>query len=160
AEKQIAIDFARKELSGTERLAAVRRIYAAILTDQNHLSAPVETEAVATPVLNAAELEKALSATLGALRLTQTGSRRREDLILDALADARSLAARIGDDSNLTLDPDLDTYYLQDIVVGKLPTLLGQFGEAQRIFREVMAAGALSGDHNVRFIITDKLLRS
>jgi hypothetical protein len=39
------------------------------------------------------------------------------------------LAARIGDDSNLTLDPDLDTYYVQDIAVGKLPTL-GARGES------------------------------
>jgi signal transduction histidine kinase len=160
AEKQIAIDFARKELAGTGRLAAVRGIYAAILTDQKQLSAPVVTEAVATPILNTAELERALAATLGELWLTQTGSGRRDDLILDALATARSLAARIGDDSNLTLDPDLDTYYLQDIVVGKLPTLLGQLGEARRIIREVMAAGALSGDHNVRFLIVDKLLQS
>jgi hypothetical protein len=78
AEKQIAIDFARKELAGTGRLTAVRGIYAAILTDQKQLSAPVVTEAVATPILNTAELEQALAATLGELWLTQTGSGRRE----------------------------------------------------------------------------------
>ena len=33
----------------------------------------------------------------------------------------QALESRVGDDSNLTLDPDLDTYYLQDIVVTKVP---------------------------------------
>ena len=31
----------------------------------------------------------------------------------DALSNVQKLASRIGDDSNLTLDPDLDTYYVQ-----------------------------------------------
>ena len=37
----------------------------------------------------------------------------------------------MGDDSNLALDPDLDSYYVQEIVVSKLPTLLSQIGELQ-----------------------------
>jgi hypothetical protein len=56
-------------------------------------------------------------------------------LIVDALAKARNLASRVGDDSNLALDPDLDSYYVQDIVVTKMPTLLGQIGELQSMRR-------------------------
>ena len=168
AEKRIAIDFARKELVGTRYLAAIRGIYAAILTAPERLNAPAEAvllalaaaQAAATPLLNTAELEQALAATLGQLRLTQDRTGRRSELTADALAKARSLAARIGDDSNLTLDPDLDTYYLQDIVVGKLPTLLGQLGEARRTFREAMTAGPALADRNVRIFVLEELLRS
>lgn len=168
AEKRIAIEFARRELVGTRYLSAVREAYAAILTDPERANAPAEVvlsalaaaEAAATLFLNTAELEQDLAATLGQLRLTPGRSERRGELTVDALAEARSLAARIGDDSNLTLDPDLDTYYLQDIVVGKLPTLLSQFGEARTTFREVMAAGAPLADHNVRIFVLDELLRS
>jgi signal transduction histidine kinase len=168
AEKRIAIDFARKELVGTRYLAVVRETYAAIVTDPEQVNALAgalilalaEAQAAATPVLNTAELEQDLAATLGQLRLTQGRSGRKGELTADALAKARSLAARIGDDSNLTLDPDLDTYYLQDIVVGKLPTLLGQFSEARRTFGEAMAADAPVADHRVRIFVLDELFRS
>ena len=59
--------------------------------------------------------------------------------------------------SNLTLDPDLDTYYVQDIVVGKLPTFLGHLGEAQRLLREAAAPAA---GHGARVVMLDSLLRS
>jgi hypothetical protein len=61
----------------------------------------------------------------------------RSALIVEALAKARDLATRIGDDSNLALDPDLDSYYLQDTVVRQMPRLLGQIGETR-----VVAGGA------------------
>lgn len=47
----------------------------------------------------------------------------------------------MGDDSNLTLDPDLDTYYLQDIVVTKVPSLLNQLGEVQILLQDSEADG-------------------
>ena len=59
---------------------------------------------------------------------------------LDALAAARALAVRVGEDSNLTLDPELDTYYLQDTAVLKIPALLGYLGERR----------SLTGDPQIR----------
>ena len=45
--------------------------------------------------------------------------------------EARDLAARIGDESNLALDPDLDSYYVQDIAVKRVPALaLANWGAA------------------------------
>lgn len=68
------------------------------------------------------------------------------------------MASRIGDDSNLTLDPDLDTFYLQDVVVVKVPTLLSQLSEAQTLLRE--AAAEPSAVHNIRILILDGFLQS
>ena len=44
--------------------------------------------------------------------------------------DAVALIAEASDRSNLTLDPDLDTYYLQDTINVKIPTLLDAGGRA------------------------------
>ena len=43
-------------------------------------------------------------------------------------SDAARLITEVGDKSNLTLDPDLDTYYLQDTFTVKIPTLLDTSG--------------------------------
>jgi hypothetical protein len=40
---------------------------------------------------------------------------------MDALL---AMIVQVGDGSNLTLDPDLDTYYLMDMVQFRLPVLL------------------------------------
>lgn len=48
----------------------------------------------------------------------------------DLTADINNLSLRIGDSSNLILDPDLDTYYLMDATLLKLP-------EMQKILDEI-----------------------
>ena len=66
------------------------------------------------------------------------------------------LAVRIADDSNLALDPDLDTYYVQDTVVSKLPFLLGQLGEARSLVEPCRTGSALRGV-DMRFLVLDGL---
>ena len=73
-----------------------------------------------------AGLEQDLAAAVRKL-----SSRRRSAkpaLIVEALSKARNLAALIGDDSKLALDPDLNSYYLQNIVVKRVPALLRNGG--------------------------------
>ena len=41
-----------------------------------------------------------------------------------------NLIVRVGDESNLTLDPDLDTYYLMDILQFRLPSILDVAGRS------------------------------
>ena len=45
------------------------------------------------------------------------------DLHRQLLTDVERLTAHVGDSSNLILDPDLDSYYLMDITVNKLPAV-------------------------------------
>ena len=71
-------------------------------------------------------------------------------------ATLRSASATI---SNLTLDPDLDTYYIQNIIVQALPALLGQIGERAMLTPEV-AAPAASQDGHTRLVVLDGLLRA
>ena len=180
AEKEIAIEFVRKELVGTRYLQALQPVYATILTDEREATPVAKTkkgideslvalstaEADTVDSLNTSESEQALTAALRKL-LSGKASVIQEEHNVGALAKARNLASRIGDNSNLALDPDLDSYYLQDIVVTKMPTLLGQLGELeQSLLRASLHADAPSNYLvarpliTVRPLILDGMIRS
>src|SRR5262249_15005477 len=140
-EKQIAIRFVQKELVGAQYLEALRGVYV-IITDDAGLQgagkrtsealAAVESGAPGLP--STAKLTRALATTVRRLSSEAFGSGR-QALVVEALAKARDLAAQIGDESNLALDPDLDSYYVQNIVVKGVPTLLSEFGELDSLMR-------------------------
>ena len=172
AEKEIAIAFARKELVGSRYLATVRDIYPAILIEQDDaafaqprpspdeiLKGLATAEADATGRLQTAELEQALAQTLRKLWSDKT-VQKTDQLVLVALSNEQKLASRIGDDLNLTLDTDLDSYYVQNIVVDKLPALVSELGETQTLLRAAKATGQLSSGHMARLVFLDSSIRS
>jgi signal transduction histidine kinase len=167
AEKRIAIDFARKELAGSRYLAAVRDVYGGILTGSvpqttspdDVLKMLAGAQAGASVQLQTTDFEQALAGALRLLEWSQTEGGKVDFLVVDALAKTRRLALRVGEESNLVLDPELDSYYLQDVIVAKLPALLGQLGEAQTMFRGA-AAAAPAAERRMRFLVLDGLVRS
>ena len=117
-------------------------------------------EADAAGALQTAELEQVLAQTLRKLWFDKT-VQNTDQLGLDALSSVQKLASRIGDDSNLTLDPDLDTYYVQNIVIDRLPGLISQLGEMQTLLRATKASGSLSSEQRAaRLLFLDSLIRS
>jgi signal transduction histidine kinase len=172
AEHRIAIDFARRELLGNRYLAILRNVYAAILSERPIDSTTASAAAAPEKVLSALaaeqesvegkfqteELADSLLATMRELLARRAQNGPTDTLVLEALNKARKLATRVADDSNLTLDPDLDTYYLQNIVANHLPTLLGQLGEAHVLFHDRPQPGT-GTDGSLRFVL-DGLLRS
>jgi PAS domain S-box-containing protein len=170
AEKQIAIEFARKELVGVRYFEALRGVYAAILAaplsadDASRAPSPEEAlkslegaEEEASGTLQTAALEQSLASTLRQLWSNGAQSEDRSSLVVAALAKARDLASRIGDDSNLALDPDLDSYYLQDTVVREMPRLLGQIGETQAA---VGAHALVPSEEKARLLALDAITQS
>ena len=167
-EKQIAIGFVRKELVGAQYLESLRGIYRFILAENadsslgaqgrgspnTALEALAKAEAATGGFLHTAQLAETLATTVRNLVVVEPGSDRRK-LTVEALTKARDLAARIGDELNLALDPDLDSYYLQSIAVNRVPTLLSQMGELQSL-----AIGAPSADDQVRPLLLDGMIRS
>src|SRR5262249_46814163 len=81
-----------------------------------------------------------------------------DDVYLAALKYLRDLASRIGDDSKLTLDPFLDTYHVQNIVVTRLPAALEDIGKTQLLTRPPKGTNDLV-EQKARFIALDSLLR-
>jgi GntR family transcriptional regulator len=58
-----------------------------------------------------------MAAALRELWTSRYEDRRTGALVPATLSKAQALATRFGDDSNLALDPDLDSYYVQSIIV-------------------------------------------
>ena len=158
-EKRIAIQFAQRELIGSHYVAALRPIYDAMLTKQEspsdasherlvHALASAESESAGAFLTAglARTLEKALRDVPSA---TAIGSDTGEP-ILNVLDKAQSLISRVGDDSNLALDPDLDSYYLQSIVVTRMPALLGQLAEIRAMSGESASEGPFGDQRKVR----------
>ncbi len=59
------------------------------------------------------------------------------------------LVAHVGDTSNLILDPELDSYYLMDAVVNKLPPLVEALGVLRGKSAGIAAAKTLNADQKV-----------
>src|SRR5262245_3944914 len=170
-EKQIAIEFVRKELIGTQYLDALQGVHRAILAradllqavpTQRSIDAVLEsfaaTEAETGAVLGKAEHGRSLATSVNALP-SATASDDKHALTATALALARDLMNWIGDESNLTLDPDLDSYYVQDIVVKRMPALLSELGELQSLIRSA-EIDAVSETVRLRAGLLDGMIRS
>jgi signal transduction histidine kinase len=164
-ERRVAIDFARKELDGSRYLATIRSTYAAVLA----VDAPFASSAAIERNLATAEgrsvgqfqtaaLSHAFAAQLRGL--AAPGAARSGERIVQVLASAEILAWRIGDDSNLALDPDLDSYYLQYIVSRQLPDLLGRLVRLQSAFELRAVADEPVGSGRFEQPILASLVRS
>jgi len=169
-EKQIAISFVNSELVGSKYLAMLRPIYHVVLDTQaeanpagRQIASPTDAVAsllradIDTGFLQIGNTVQVLSASLRDLEGTNAAGVSGE-AYLSALKNLREIAARIGDDSKLTLDPVLDTYYVQDIVVIRLPTALEEIGQAQLLTSQTAAGDSV--DRKGRLIALETLLRT
>ncbi len=66
--------------------------------------------------------------------------------------DIRQTIARVGDTSFLILDPDLDTYYLMDIALLKMPSFQDLLGEIIFVVTEAELQGSISESDRLEII--------
>jgi signal transduction histidine kinase/FixJ family two-component response regulator len=152
-ELQQRIAFAEKERAGIEYVGAVERVLEPLLLGREGDSAAAARELDA--------LDRRLGAELETSELW--ASVRGPMLDVGAPLTARSdgalrLIGHAGDTSNLILDPDLDSYYLMDAVVMRLPELAAQLGAIGETSRPAYRLGvarslrdALERGHAVAF---------
>jgi len=115
-EKFIAIDFARKEIVGNQYIAVVREALFAPLGDERAFDGNK---------LRDAELRFGAGMDSGEL-VTQFAQRidaRDPAFRPRTIQAARALITRLGNQSNLILDPDLDSYYTMSLIVMRFPEL-------------------------------------
>src|SRR5262245_24477388 len=141
AEQQIAIEFAKKELIGAHYVEAIRGVYSRLLGEPGDTGAsgralPTAAEllnslnkAEAAAKLNTGSLEQSLANTLRRLWSDRPEEGAKSVLLGEAPGNARDLISRVGDDSNLAVDHNLDSYYLQHTLLRHMPRLLGQIGD-------------------------------
>jgi diguanylate cyclase (GGDEF)-like protein/PAS domain S-box-containing protein len=133
-EKFIAIDFARKEVQGSAYIAALREpLLAAARLDSGDVDQRTALPPLVAGVtqaqsehgagMDSQRLARELEQTL--LRLAAApGPTAGDALVAAALQQGRDLLTRVGNQSNLILDPDLDSYYTMSLIVLRYPELL------------------------------------
>jgi methyl-accepting chemotaxis protein len=149
------IDFAQSEQLGTAHLHSMNDLMAALAARRagdgtsavdNGTEALDKARALNASQTNALAIDKALDA----LRSSWTGG----DLD-DIAAQALSLYGLISDNSKLTLDPDLDSYYAMAIVMDHAPKLAETAGRLDAMAAKIKAAGVVSSEDDVaiQFIV-------
>ena len=76
------------------------------------------------------------------------------------IADVRSLFSLVGDTSNLILDPDLDSYYLMDSILLKLPAGAELLAQARILGREILSRGVIRPEERTELIRLSGLMQS
>ena len=177
AEKNVAIDFARKEIVGTQYLQPVRTLLQHLAEHRGTSNAYLSGDASFREKISAKQSQLAedinamdaidaryggtLDSTsawqaikvdwqnLGAnvFNLTAPDSFARHTALIEKLLD---LTIHVGITSNLVLDPDPDSYYLMDVVVNRLPFLAEHLGQLRGIASGIAARRQISEDDHVR----------
>jgi signal transduction histidine kinase/DNA-binding response OmpR family regulator/HPt (histidine-containing phosphotransfer) domain-containing protein len=76
------------------------------------------------------------------------------------LQEILDLIAHVGDRSNLILDPDLDTYYLMDAVLLKLPAAANLLAQTRLVSAGLLDRKDLTADEKAQHLMLKALLRS
>lgn len=178
AEKSIAIDFAKRELAGNQfltvlsgaqiavqRATALRLDEIARIRDHGQLpeaaaaersiarvasAAPEFRDVGADPALVGETIDSARKLLADSARLDTTQLTPRH---ASATAKLRSLIARVGDQSNLILDPDLDSFYCMYALVVALPELTDRLMALNMLTTTIAEKGVLSVEDRAQFMI-------
>ena len=160
-EKYIAIDFSRKEMAGNQYIAVIRDA----LLPLTRTGAEGQGAAAAAAI-NRAENEFGGSMRSGELAAEFAALLQKPASAATAAADSlapspvfiagRELLTRVGNQSNLILDPDLDSYYTMSLVILRFPELL----EVIKSMRELalnlsVAEGAQRQRMQTQFLILE-----
>ncbi|WP_019937656.1 EAL domain-containing protein [Bordetella sp. FB-8] len=135
-EKYISIDFSRKEIVGNDYLATVRE--ALIDVAKAGASGRVDARQIHRTISALSTAQERYGAHLQSGELNSTLRRTLTDMVAStrephqpssqgvrtALDASRALITRVGNQSNLILDPDLDSYYSMSLSILRYPALL------------------------------------
>lgn len=136
SEKQVQIDFTKKEIVGLRYLHSAQ---AALLSSTMY---PISKESMSKAAdgmaradmndLNMLDLANKNRALASLLQSTSTDKE-----TIKLIEKTNMLISDISDNSNLTLDSDIDSYYLGDIIIRHTSEVLGQISNLQRSLHDL-----------------------
>ncbi len=175
-EKNIAIDFGTKERLGVEYLVPLMDVFERSLDYGQAVNAARRDPAARALVAGrGAELATAfekVSAVEGRLsgplktakdfaevkKAIEAAKSQNGPVALSA--PLLALNATVGNYSNLILDPDLDSYYLMDAVLLKLPTSADLLGQFEAHVAGILAKGAMTAEDRTLLVVLNGLIKS
>jgi diguanylate cyclase (GGDEF)-like protein/PAS domain S-box-containing protein len=158
-EKFIAIDFARKEQAGIAYIGAVRDVLVDLAQAGIQGGRPAPDWGAHVKVLRDTErrfgegMRSADSSDAVVQRLERLGKSPEPAALTQALEQGRALVTRVGNQSNLILDPDLDSYYSMSLVLLRYPELLDVQGRMGNELRPV--AGRSENDLRTQYLVLE-----
>ena len=155
------IDFADKERDGVTYLGGAWPVLRGLIEGGGSASAPRdlgrggEVAALGRTYGAAMDTAEPAAALADALKALDWPNRplARDAKLEAAIAAARALVTRVADGSNLTLDPDLDSYYVMDVVTTKLPEAIDRLGTVLALARSGQRAAQLSDDDKAAIVV-------
>ncbi len=76
-----------------------------------------------------------------------------QKLYNELINELRGLISYVGDNSNLILDPDLDSYYLMDSVMLKLPDIQEQLAQIRILSDDIVTEQSITPDSKAKLIV-------
>ncbi|UEM05925.1 methyl-accepting chemotaxis protein [Skermanella rosea] len=148
------IRFSEKELTGTFQLREVAAVHKDLALASLRGGKPADGGIAALESaersfgdgMESAELTRAAVAAVRSSAASGNG-------LDEARAALRALTARVGDKSNLILDPDLDSFYVMDLMLVKLPEALDRIVAMVTLARRTFADGTLDPEERVAFYV-------
>ena len=162
------IDFAQQELYGTQYLRPLNQLWRQTLSGQ--VLSPKSDRIDDREFQNLASIDRKLGENLRTTEkfkvleqawqnLDRQDNRKNREayrLISDQIEKLRS---HVGDTSNLILDPDLDTYYLMDSSLLKLPAMQKVLAEIEFLSLEIVDRSQITPEARGRLIELSGLLK-
>jgi diguanylate cyclase (GGDEF)-like protein/PAS domain S-box-containing protein len=130
-EKYIAINFTEKEIAGSHYIGAISQSLAPLAQKLARVPGAEAAQDIARMRDAEVRFGDALdTAALNRAFTTALADASAGDRAFDA---GRALLTRVGNQSNLILDPDLDSYYTMSLVLLRFPELLGLLRETAQL---------------------------
>jgi methyl-accepting chemotaxis protein len=138
AQAQKDIDFAALEVAGSKGLVQIwNGAVLATAPDQRPAAMATAGKDIADAIPALDDQFKA-GAVAKAFSLTLTGNASLDERV----AAAKAAIQKVGDASNLTLDPDVDSYYVMDVVTVRMPELIAALADLRASTQPFAAVGA------------------
>jgi methyl-accepting chemotaxis protein len=124
------------------------KVAASTAAIENDLRAVAEVDQRLDPTLHTTTKWVALNAACRALLAKTSGWTAEENFEQHTrvIAEVIALITHVGDVSNLTLDPDIDSYYLMNVVIFQGPELSEILGQVRGLGSRIAASGKVTPD--------------
>ena len=150
-DKDELIAFAQTEIAGAHYIDALRAVQIELARAesgavQRGATRLADAEARFGSGLGTADAAQALAAALRNPSPPVTGA---------LLASVQALIGKVADGSNLTLDTDLDSYYVMDAATGKVPDLIGRLVDLATAARTLASDVHPTAEAQSRFLVIE-----
>ncbi|ALM82931.1 EAL domain-containing protein [Bordetella sp. N] len=162
-EKYLSIDFSDKEILGNAYISTVRDAIVDVSLSAAGADVPAANWRRAAQALAVSEAGYGAqmrsadvnAQVIAALHMLADAPRATPARLNEALDTSRALITRVGNQSNLILDPDLDSYYAMSLSILRYPALLDSVHGIGNLLRGIDTAPRTRNEMRARYLVLE-----